>query len=243
MEIGTFTRTFLMIFLAEMGDKSQLLMVALAAEYRIRDILAGVTLSLFALNLLAVTLGGVIGELLPVAAVSLIAGLAFLAFAMVSAAEGEKDGSAVRHGKHTITTVFGTYFLAELGDKTQLTVLTVSAGEAGRIGGMLAVFCGAFAALLAADVLGLLVGALLGKKLPDGILRWISSAIFALCGTTRILEGAETLFSGTSHAKALAIALTVSAVLLSALICLKGRKKHERGEPGSKQPVPVQRYQ
>ena len=69
-----FLRTFAVIFLAEMGDKSQLLMAALTAEYRLRDILAGTFAAIAVLCGLAVSLGALLGELLPMTLISLVAG-------------------------------------------------------------------------------------------------------------------------------------------------------------------------
>lgn len=241
--MAIFFRTFLMIFLAEMGDKSQLLMVAMAAEYRMRDILLGTALSLLVLNLLAVALGSMVGEFLPGAVVSLVAGIAFLCFAALSAREGAEEETAVRRGRHAVSTIFGTYFLAELGDKTQLTALTVSAGESGGFRGMLAVFAGAFSALFLADLLGLSVGFFLGKKLPAGVFRGISFVIFALCGILRVLAGMQELLSGSANGQELSVLFTTLLALLFVLICLKGRKKNVRNEPDSTESVSVQRYQ
>ena len=75
-------RTFLVIFLAEMGDKSQFLMLALSAEYRLRDIIAGVSGAVCVLNLLAIGVGTALGSLLPLPLISVVAGLAFLSFAL-----------------------------------------------------------------------------------------------------------------------------------------------------------------
>ena len=74
-------KAFFMIFLAEMGDKSQFLMVAMVSEYRLREMIGGITAAIVLLNLIAVLLGGTIGEFLPMPLISTVAGVAFLCFA------------------------------------------------------------------------------------------------------------------------------------------------------------------
>ena len=87
-----FLRTFAVIFLAEMGDKSQLLMAALTAEDRLRDSFAGTFAASAGLCGLAASLGALLGELLPMTLISLVAGGAFLYFAWSGIGGGEEDG-------------------------------------------------------------------------------------------------------------------------------------------------------
>ena len=211
-----FLRTFAVIFLAEMGDKSQFLMAALTAEYRLRDIFAGTFAAIAVLCGLAVSLGALLGELLPMTLISLVAGGAFLFFAWSGIGGGEEDGK-IRRGK-AFPAIFGTYFLAELGDKTQLATLALSA-ENSRA--MPAVF----------------VGVLLGRHLPERLFRAGSFVIFAACGAVKLLGGMECLMP-TAWAVAAVSAILMIFVLLCALtVRRRGRAHDTAGE----QPVSVQR--
>lgn len=236
MDFGILSEAFFMVLLAEMGDKSQFLIIALSAKYRFRDILFGSFAAIGLLNLIAVIAGGALGELLPRHWISLIAGVAFLCFACVGERADEEENPAVRSGKRAVFTVFGTYFLAELGDKTQLAALTLSAG-AGAAG--CSVFLGCTAALLAADMIGLFAGAMLGKKLPSSLFSTISRLLFLLCGTLRVLEGAEGIFSSipttAAYAMLFSILLTVTAVLLCFIVFLKGRIRDVKNHPSAKE--------
>ena len=151
-----------MVFVAEMGDKTQFLMIAMSSKHKIRDILIGVGAAILVLNALAIALGAVLGNILPTSAINLAAGIAFLCFAyMAVGGENEEECVDCKKKGSAIFTVFGTFFLAELGDKTQLTALTLAADSAS--GGfdmtkVLYVFLGASIALFAADVIGLLIG-------------------------------------------------------------------------------------
>lgn len=183
-----FLRTFGVILLAEMGDKSQLLLAALAVDCRRRDLLVGALGAIALLCGLAVSVGSTIGDLLPLTAISLIAGLAFLFFAGSGLHE---DGDlSTKRGRGGALSVFGTYFLAELGDKTQLATLTFAAGSPSE---RWAVFFGASAALALSGFLGAAVGIFFGKRSPHGRLRAVSFVLFTACGAVKLLEGLERL--------------------------------------------------
>lgn len=236
MDFGILSEAFFMVLLAEMGDKSQFLIIALFAKYRFRDILFGSFAAICLLNLIAVIAGGLLGELLPEHWISLIAGIAFLCFACLGESEENEQTRAGVAGRKAMFTVFGTYFLAELGDKTQLATLTLSAG-AGAAG--CSVFLGCTAALLAADMIGLLVGAMLEKRLPSSLFSAISRLLFLVCGALRVLEGAEGIFASipvtAAHAMLFSILATVTAVLLCLIVCLKGRIRNVKNHPSAKE--------
>ena len=228
-------RIFGLIFLAELGDKTQFLMIAMASHYRPSEILCGVAAAILVLNGAAIALGCLLGGILPVAWIGLIAGLAFLWFAYTSVGGEAEEEQALRgEGKRSaLWTVFGTFFLAELGDKTQLTVLTLAADHAsagGTAAGLWQIFFGATLALLAADVLGLLVGTLLGKTLPGGVFSILSYGIFSVFGILKLLGGLEALLSGMESGRWCAIGITVAIgigfVGMTLIRLRKGRVRH-----------------
>lgn len=216
---AVFLRTFAMIFLAEMGDKSQLLMAALAGEYRLREILFGALTAIAVLCGLAVTVGAALGGVLPLTWISLVAGCAFLAFAWTGLGGADEETGTVRRGR-AFPAIFGTYFLAELGDKTQLATLTLAAETPGA---GWAVFGGAAAALGVSGLLGAAVGRLLDRHLPADVFRWISAVIFAACGTVKLLGGLERLLPTGGAIAATAGILTAFVLLCAARLRRKGR--------------------
>jgi putative Ca2+/H+ antiporter (TMEM165/GDT1 family) len=80
-------------------------------------------------------------------------------------------------------TAFGALFLAELGDKTQLTALTLAASTRQPI----AVFVGASAALVAVTLIGVLAGAAFGEVVPLGLIRKVAAVAFIVIGVTMLL--------------------------------------------------------
>lgn len=213
-----------MVFIAEMGDKTQFLMIAMASKYRIRDILPGVGAAICVLNILAISVGTLLGGVLPTTAINLVAGMAFLYFAFASVCGGgDGEHSVGKKGGCPVFTVFGTFFLAELGDKTQLTALAMAAASSS--GGVspekiLSIFLGASAALFAADLLGLVVGYFLGKTLPSSVFAWISFAIFAVFGCVRLLSGFEELFEKLPSGKLYSIFATAVLCIIFAAVCI-----------------------
>ena len=160
-----FFKVFFTEFIAEMGDKTQLMLIALTSKYKLRDIILGTAAAILVLNGLAVLAGGLVSEFL----IKMIAALAFLYFA-ASTLAGDDDEEEEEGGKSKIQfaplAVFCTFFVAELGDKTQLTAITFGANEGMK--SAFVVWIGCSLGLFAADILGMLVGYLLKSKTPDG---------------------------------------------------------------------------
>ncbi|MCD8196040.1 MAG: TMEM165/GDT1 family protein [Lachnospiraceae bacterium] len=181
------------MFIAEMGDKTQLLMIAMTSRYKLRDIIIGTAASILALNAIAVGLGAVISELIPGWLIKVVAAVAFFYFAwsnLKQEEEGEEEEAAEKGG-HPIRAVFGTFFLAELGDKTQLTAIAFAANTG--LQQALSVWLACSIGLFAADLVGMMVGYLLGSKMPKYFLNRLAFAIFAVFGFTTMAEGAGLL--------------------------------------------------
>lgn len=220
-----FFQVLLTMFIAEMGDKTQLLMVAMTSRFKLRDIILGSAVSILALNALAVGVGSIVSQLIPGWIIKLAAALAFFYFAwsILGQEEDEEEGSVGKEAAHPILTVFGTFFLAELGDKTQLTAITFAANHG--IDNAVNVWLACSIGLFAADLVGMLVGYLLKSKTPDGFLNKLAFAIFAIFGFTTMAEGAGLLL-GEDAPLRWVIAGAVTVVF--ALVCLWTVKRQKK---------------
>ena len=142
-EMLLFLKVFFTEFIAEMGDKTQLMLIALTSKYKLRDIILGTAVAILILNGLAVLAGGLVSAFIPDWLIKVVAALAFLYFA-VSTIASEEDEEEEEGGKSKIRfaplAVFCTFFVAELGDKTQLTAITFGANEG--LGSALVVWIG-----------------------------------------------------------------------------------------------------
>ena len=234
--MALFLKVLFMIFIAELGDKSQFLMIAMASQYKIRDIITGVFTSVFALNVIAIAIGSVVGGALPMTPINIAAGLVFLCFALTAAGGDGEEGEDIRDAKcarGAVFAIFGTFFIAEIGDKTQVAVIALAAD--GNHGGFsitntLLILAGATLGLFAADVLGLLCGFFLGKKLPYRLFAGISCAIFAVFGVITLLDGFSGLFAGSDFQRLYSIIATagVATVFASAtLLRFLARRRKE----------------
>ena len=127
-----FLKVFFTEFIAEMGDKTQLMLIALTSKYKLKDIIMGTAAAILVLNGLAVLAGGLVSEFIPEWLIKIVAAFAFLYFAASTLARDE-DEEEEEGGKSKIKfaplAVFCTFFVAELGDKTQLTAITFGANE------------------------------------------------------------------------------------------------------------------
>ena len=184
---------FLLVALAELGDKSQLLLVAFAARYRPVKVLVGAALAVFALQAIAVALGRVVGSLVPDRVVALAAGALFIGFGIAAWRDSRGDGSQDGRGRTA-------RFVAEFGDKTQLLSMSIAADpaaalrglgalgaalpvpETGSAGAAIGVWLGSSLGMLAADVAAIAAGALAGARLPAHRIARFSAVVFVVFG-------------------------------------------------------------
>ncbi len=217
-----FLQVLFTMFIAEMGDKTQLLMIAMTSRFKLRDILIGSALSILTLNAIAVALGSIISELIPTWVIKLVAATAFFYFAWSTLHGEEEDEEESEHKGtgHPILIVFGTFFLAELGDKTQLTAITFAAN--GGLSQAVSVWIACSVGLFLADLVGMMVGHLIQNKMPEGFLDKLAFVIFAIFGAVTYHEGFVLLLP---EAGALCLGVVVGLCLLFAALCLCTRRK------------------
>jgi putative Ca2+/H+ antiporter (TMEM165/GDT1 family) len=208
------------VFVAEMGDKTQLLLVAMAGKYKIPHILTGTWLATILLNLLAVGVGAALSNYLDMRVIKVIAGLAFFwfAYATLKGDNEEEEEREVKHNLGPVLAIFGSFFIGELGDKTQLAGITLAATYTNHsLLNAFYVFLGCTLGLILADLIGLIVGVILKSKMPEGILNTISFFIFAIFGVVSIREAMNLIFGDGSL---IAIAAYVIVALVFAALCL-----------------------
>lgn len=171
--------SFLLVFLAEFGDKSQLVCMTLAAKHRHWPVLLGAVTAFAILNLLAVLFGAVVASWIPAFWLALIVAGLFGFFGIQSLLmkddEADDESTNVRSSHSLFVSALLMIFVAEFGDKTQLAV----AGLASTYHG-LPVWIGSTLALLATTALGVMVGQRLLKRLPLGLIHKFSGGFFLL---------------------------------------------------------------
>lgn len=180
-----FTSSVLMVTLAEMGDKTQLIALTLAGRYPVSSVVLGVCLGIVSTNLVAVTGGTLIGTALPVTVIRLISGLVFLGFAAWTLRERCGEEECVVGDRFPASVgIASAFFVAELGDKTQLTALTLAADS----GEFLPVWAGSSLGMALAAALAIAVGIVARQNLPEKAIKWASASVFALFGVLAIVD-------------------------------------------------------
>ena len=221
-----FFKVFFAEFIAEMGDKTQLMLIALTSKYKLRDIISGTAVAILVLNGLAVLAGGLVSEFIPDWLIKTIAALAFLYFAASTIAgddDDEEEGSGKSKIKFAPLAVFCTFFIAELGDKTQLTAITFGANEG--MSAALVVWIGCSIGLFAADILGMLVGYLLKSKTPEGLLNTLAFTIFSIFGVYTLYQGLKLIRASVCPIPVWTILIAATVVFVVICVCLFIRRE------------------
>ncbi|MCC5911770.1 MAG: TMEM165/GDT1 family protein [Clostridiaceae bacterium] len=177
-------QAFFFIIMAEMGDKTQMLAMAFATKYSLRKVLLGVLLGSALNHGLAAVLGSYLTYFIPISTIQLLAACAFIGFGIWSLKidDEEEDGPSYRFGP--VLTVAAAFFMGEMGDKTQLTVITLSS----QANYPLFILIGTVAGMIVTSALGVFVGSKLGRKIPEVGLKLISSFVFIMFGLVGLRE-------------------------------------------------------
>jgi putative Ca2+/H+ antiporter (TMEM165/GDT1 family) len=174
-----------LVFLAELGDKTQLVALGFGARHKLAPVLTGVFLAYATTNLLSVVVGGVLGATLPTRAIGIGGGVLFLGFAawnLRGDGDDEDGGDEVaRRGRSIVSSVYLAMFVAELGDKTMLATATLAAQ-----GSPVLTWLGATIGICLSGAVGVLVGRSVGARLPERALRLGSTALFTVFGLVLI---------------------------------------------------------
>lgn len=186
-----FIASFIFVLLAEMGDKTQLLAMAFAAKYSAHKVLIAVFIATILNHTLAVLTGHFLTVIIPIKIISLIAALSFILFGLWTLRGDKLAGEDKKESRFgPIITVGIAFFLAEMGDKTQLATISLAI----EYRNMLSVLIGTTLAMVAADAFGIVIGIIMRKHIPEKSIKWFSAIVFILFGIIsayRTLTGAN----------------------------------------------------
>ncbi|MFE3290680.1 TMEM165/GDT1 family protein [Rhodococcus sp. NPDC059234] len=185
--------SFGVIFVAELGDKSQLMAMTFALRYKWWVVIGGITVATTVVHLVSVGVGHYLGVAIPASVISIVGGVAFLVFALWTlrgdSLSEDEENKAARVGTSAFLAVASAFFLAELGDKTMLATITLAADN-----DWVGVWIGSTIGMVAADALAIVVGAVLGRHLPERFIQLAAATLFLVFGVMLLLEG---LFPGS----------------------------------------------
>jgi putative Ca2+/H+ antiporter (TMEM165/GDT1 family) len=169
-----------LVFVAELGDKSQLMSMTFATRYRARTVILGAGIACTLTNLVSALVGNAIGDALPENAVRIAGGVLFLVFALLTLRHLSDDDDEPKErmsGGAAVVVVGVAFVLSELGDKTMLATLTLSTQYHWAL-----IWIGSTIGMLISIVLAVLVGRALLQVLPIKVVHLVSALLFAAVG-------------------------------------------------------------
>jgi Ca2+/H+ antiporter, TMEM165/GDT1 family len=224
--IATILLSFGMLFVAELGDKSQLMALTFTLRYRWWVVLAGISVASVAVNLLGAGVGHLLGTALPTGVISLCTGLVLLAVGAWTLYDnrpghvsGEDEPAPETRPGRGFVVVFTAFLIAELGDRTMFATLALASGHR-----WVAVWIGAVLGMVAAGALAIAIGATVGRHLPERLIGTGSGLLFLYLGVATLLSA---LVSGLDRPAELALA-AVAPIAAAAGLWLAGRRRAAR---------------
>jgi len=212
------------VTLAEMGDKTQLLAMAFATKYKASKVLLGVFLATILNHALAVALGTFVTryENLNIF-IQVVAAISFIGFGLWTIRGDKLEGEENRVSKFgPVATVAIAFFLAEMGDKTQLTTIALATKFPDY---PLQVLLGTTTGMLIADGIGIIIGVVLCKNIPDRTIKLVSAGIFIIFGLISTYQASIVYLNFTN---AVSIIIVVAIAIITALIGFMIIKKEKQ---------------
>ena len=180
MDLTPALTTFSLIALAEMGDKTQLIAIVLSTRYSKTHVFAGLMAAFVVLTALAVGVGEVVFAFIGPHIIGIVAGLLFILFGVITILMDDDDDDDIKKSgtRSAFMTAFSLIALAELGDKTEIAVIALSAQYHAPV----MVFLGAVLGLGLVSALGVVIGGKLQTIVPMDKLRVGSGILFLVFG-------------------------------------------------------------
>ena len=152
--------------------------MAFTARFPAKTVLAGVLVATLVNHLLAVVAGSWLTNIVPLDYIQIAASASFILFGLWTLQGDKLEGEDKKYKFSPFWTVAVAFFFAEMGDKTQLATVALAA----KYHTIIPIWLGTTAAMLAADAFGIIVGVVLGKRIPERFVKWFAAVIFILFG-------------------------------------------------------------
>lgn len=182
--MNEFLTATVFVVLAEMGDKTQLLAMAFASQYKWTTVMWGVLIATLFNHFLAVLAGSYLSKFVPMSYVQILAAYSFILFGLWTIRGDELDESGKPSRFNPFWTVAIAFFIAEMGDKTQLATIALAA----KYNSIFFVWMGTTTGMMIADAIGIVIGIVLGRSIPERAIKWFASTVFVLFGFYGLYE-------------------------------------------------------
>ena len=173
-----FLASLVFVVLAEMGDKTQLLAMAFAAKFRWQTVMWGVFVATAANHLGAAAAGSWLTTIVPLGTIKIVAAVSFIVFGLWTIRGDRLEGEDERYHFSPFWTVTVAFFIAEMGDKTQLATISLAV----EYRAVWSVWMGTTLGMMISNAIGIVFGNLMGKRLPDRAIKWAAAMTFVAFG-------------------------------------------------------------
>ncbi len=181
--IVPFLLAFVMIMVTELGDKTQLMTISLASRYSRRTVFLGAMLGMGLVAVIGVAIGLLLGAAFDVFWVKIIAAVIFIVFGVWTLIKREEaEETKDIPDQRVLAQSFFLFFLAELGDKTQIAVIALTATYSESFGGPAAILIGALLGFSIIIAIGVLIGREIGKRVDPKWIVLVSGILFIVIG-------------------------------------------------------------
>lgn len=178
------------VVLAEMGDKTQLLAMAFATRYRWQTVMWGGFVATILNHLFAVIVGNYLTQIIPMQYIQIAAAVSFIIFGLWTIRGDQLNGEDKVSKYGPFWTVAIAFFIAEMGDKTQLATVALAA----QFNAIIPVWLGTTTGMMIADGIGIIIGIVLGKRIPERAVKWAAAMIFIFFGLFGLYESLPNQF-------------------------------------------------
>lgn len=186
--LNTFLAVFAFVFFAELADKTQLLVFFLSSRYKWKSTFFGVLFSSLVLMAIAVFPAELVKKIIPIFYLKLVSGILFLIFGIIALLEkSDSEGSGIKVKTFKLPAlllVFTTFFIAEMGDRTQIAALSLALKYKNPI----YVWLGSFLGLFLANVPVIFGGHYIMKKIKPKLLKLIGAILFLAFGLFILID-------------------------------------------------------
>jgi len=184
MDLTPLISAFGIVAIAEFGDKTQLAAITLSCKHKPFSVFLGTALALILVNGAGVLVGDALARLIPIYWIRVGAGIVFIVFGLYTLLSKDAKEMKPRESKFAILTSFSMVILMELGDKTQLAVIALTA----TAGGSLLIFLGASLAFLVVTGIGVIIGTAVHKVVPIRYIKIGAAFVFIIFGALFLLS-------------------------------------------------------
>lgn len=211
--IGEYIKALLLIFVAEMGDKTQILAMMFATRYKVSKVMVGILIGSFLNHGVAVVFGKFIGGKIPTHLLQMIAGAAFILFAIWTLSEDDEEDlpkEETNKNRSAVITVASAFFIGELGDKTQLTAITLAVDAIFP----LIILLGTVSGMIVTSGIGIFIGTKIGDKTPDYLIKIVSGTVFLIFGVQKLYMATPDQYINTLTVGVFTLSILVTVALL-----------------------------